>query len=241
MRHGRTTANAAGILAGNQPAELDDIGQAQARGLGERLAASGVVPAYVLTSPLVRCRQTAQLAMPDAKILDETRLIECDYGDWTGRPLKELAKEPLWRVVQVHPSAASFPGGEAMSAMSARAIEAVREWDARAEAEHGADAVVIAYSHGDVIKAIVADALGIHLDLFQRIVVDPASATVIRYTTLRPFLVRLNDVSGDLSLLRPPKRRRRRSRGSDAVVGGGAGEDASAKRTGMKTVIRSKT
>jgi probable phosphomutase (TIGR03848 family) len=237
LRHGRTTANAAGILAGNQPAELDETGQTQARRLGERLAASGVVPAHVLTSPLVRCRQTAQLAMPDAKILDEPRLIECDYGDWTGRPLKELAKEPLWRVVQVHPSAATFPGGEAMSAMSARAIQAAREWDSRAEAEHGPDAVVIAYSHGDVIKAIVADALGIHLDLFQRLMVDPASATVIRYTPLRPFLVRLNDTSGDLSLLRPPKRRRRRPERSDAVVGGGAGDNASAPNP----VIGSKT
>jgi probable phosphomutase (TIGR03848 family) len=228
LRHGRTAANASGVLAGNQPVELDDTGQIQARALAERLAASGVSPAYTLSSPLVRCRQTAEIALPDAKIIDEARLVECDYGEWSGQPLKKLAKDPLWRVVQGRPSAAVFPEGEAMAAMSARAIEAVREWDARAEAESGPDAVVVAVSHGDVIKAIVADAMGMHLDMFQRIAVDPASVTVIRYTPLRPFLIRLNDIGGDLSMLRPVKRRRRHAPNSDAVVGGGAGASAPA-------------
>ncbi|HEY2792634.1 MAG TPA: MSMEG_4193 family putative phosphomutase [Micromonosporaceae bacterium] len=227
LRHGRTTSNAGGTLAGHQPTELDEAGRAQANAVGERLRAAGVVPDLVLSSPLIRCRQTVAAALPDASVVEEPGLVECDYGDWSGKPLKTLAKDPLWRVVQAHPSAATFPGGEAMAAMSARAVAAVRAADARATAEHGPEAIVLACSHGDVIKAIVADALGLHLDEFQRIAVDPASLSVIRYTPLRPFLLRLNDIGGDLSGLKPPKRRRRtRKVSSDAPVGGGAGTGA---------------
>ncbi len=225
LRHGRTANNAGGTLAGHQPTELDEAGREQATGLGQRLA--GVPLRAVVTSPLVRCRQTVSLALPDTQPVVDERLVECWYGDWEGRPLKQLAKDPLWRVVQLHPSAARFPGaaGESMAQMSARAVAAVREWDARVEAEHGPDALWLACSHGDVIKAIVADALGMHLDLFQRLVVDPASVTAIRYTPLRPFLLRFNDSGAALTTLVPPKRRRRRRtpRESDAVVGGGAG------------------
>ncbi|MFY1682995.1 histidine phosphatase family protein [Micromonospora sp. WMMD730] len=225
LRHGRTTANAEGGLAGRQPVELDDTGRAQAEAVGQRLR--GLPLAAVVTSPLIRCRQTLQLALPQATPMVEDGLIECGYGAWEGQPLKKLAKEKLWPVVQQHPSAAVFPDGESMAQMSARAIAAVRAWDARITAEHGPEAVWLACSHGDVIKAIVADALGVHLDLFQRIVADPASVTAIRYTPLRPFLVRLNDTGGDLaSLVPPPARRRRRATGpadSDAAVGGGAG------------------
>ena len=105
----------------------------------------------------------------------EPDLVECGYGAWEGQALKTLAKDPLWRVVQQHPSAVTFPGrGEAMAAMSARAVAAVRAHDDRVRREHGDDALWLACSHGDVIKAVVADALGLHLDLFQRIVIDPA-------------------------------------------------------------------
>ncbi|MFY1576185.1 histidine phosphatase family protein [Verrucosispora sp. WMMD703] len=225
LRHGRTTANADGGLAGRQPVELDETGRAQATAVGERLR---LVPlTAVVTSPLIRCRQTLDLALPEASPVVDDGLIECGYGSWEGQPLKKLAKEPLWPVVQQHPSAAVFPGGEAMAQMATRAVAAVRAWDARLSAENGPEAVWLACSHGDVIKAIVADALGVHLDLFQRIVVDPASVTAIRYTPLRPFLVRLNDVGGDLAgLVPPPGKRRRRARrpaDSDAAVGGGAG------------------
>lgn len=225
LRHGRTTANADGGLAGHRPVELDDTGRAQATAVGERLR--GVPLAAVVTSPLIRCRQTLELARPDDPPTVEDGLIECGYGEWEGQPLKKLAKDPLWPVVQLHPSAVVFPGGEAMAAMAARAVAAVRRWDATVTAGHGPDAVWLACSHGDVIKAIVADALGMHLDLFQRIVADPASVTAIRYTPTRPFLLRLNDTGGDLaSLVPPPKKRRgRRARPapSDAAVGGGAG------------------
>jgi probable phosphomutase (TIGR03848 family) len=224
LRHGRTTANADGGLAGRQPAELDETGRAQAVAVGERLRALPL--AAVVTSPLVRCRQTLELALPQVTPVPDEGLIECGYGSWEGQPLKKLAKEPLWRVVQQHPSAAVFPEGESMAAMAARAVAAVRAWDARVTADHGPEAVWLACSHGDVIKAIVADALGVHLDLFQRIVADPASVTAIRYTPLRPFVLRLNDTGGDLAALVPPRRRRRRAAkpaDSDAAVGGGAG------------------
>jgi probable phosphomutase (TIGR03848 family) len=224
LRHGRTTANAGGVLAGWSPGvELDDTGQQQAAAVGARLAP--VPLAAVVSSPLDRCRQTAGAVLDgrDLELQTDDRLGEARYGDWTGRPLKELAKEPLWRVVQQHPSAAVFPGaeGEGLAQTQARAVAAVREWNARL----GPDAVWLACSHGDVIKAVLADALGLHLDAFQRIVVDPASISVVTYTETRPFVVRVNDTGGDVAALVPPKKRprRRRGRDSDAVVGGGAG------------------
>jgi probable phosphomutase (TIGR03848 family) len=225
LRHGRTAANASGALAGNQPVPLDDAGQLQAKAAGERLA--GLPLVAVVTSPLARCQETLALALPEVTPQVDARLVECGYGEWEGQPLKKLAKDPLWRVVQQHPSAAVFPSGEPLAAMSARAVAAVREWDGRITGTHGAGAIWLACSHGDVIKAIVADALGMHLDQFQRIVVEPASVTVITYTPVRPFLVRLGDTGAPLTSLVPAKtpRRRRAPRlsDSDAPVGGGAG------------------
>jgi probable phosphomutase (TIGR03848 family) len=218
LRHGRTTANASGGLAGHQPVELDDAGRDQAKRVGERLRELPL--AAVVSSPLIRCRQTLELALPGVAPQVDDGLIECGYGDWEGRPLQELAKEPLWPVVQQHPSAVVFPNGEAMAAMSARAVATMRRWDARVTAEHGPDALWLACSHGDVIKAIVADAMGLHLDEFQRIVADPASISVIRYTPTRPFLVRLNDTA-DLAGLVAAKKTD--GQASDAAVGGGAG------------------
>lgn len=225
LRHGRTSTNAGGSLAGHQPVEIDETGQAQADAVGARFAAAKLPLAAVVSSPLIRCRQTLARALPGAEPVLEDGIVEARYGDWTGQPLKKLAKDPLWSVVQAHPSAARFPGADAesMAAMAARAVTAIRDWDTRVTATHGPDAVWVACSHGDVIKAIVADALGLHLDLFQRITVDPASVTAIRYTPLRPFLLRLNDTGGDLAGFTPPKRRRRRRPSSDAAVGGGAG------------------
>ncbi|MPZ61800.1 MAG: MSMEG_4193 family putative phosphomutase [Propionibacteriales bacterium] len=234
VRHGRTTANANGLLAGRSPGvHLDETGQAQARELAERI---GVVPiSRFVTSPLVRCRETAAAlaghqaskAGKDAVSVD-SRLTECGYGSWTGRPLKELAKQPLWKQIQAQPSSVTFPDGESMRAMQARAVKAVRGIDAEVEAADGPDAVWVVVSHADVIKSVLADALGMHLDQFQRIAVDPASVSVVRYTPVRSFVLRMNDLGSDLRGLRPPKRRRRRA-SSDAVVGGGAGPD---RRTG---------
>lgn len=223
-RHGLTAATGT-TLAGHTPGlHLDDRGKAQAAELAQRLAP--VPLAAVVTSPLERCHETAAAITADrdgtAPQVDE-RLVEVRYGDWTGRPLKELTREPLWKVVQAHPSAAVFPGGEGLAATQARAVAAIRDWNARL----GSDATYLVCSHGDVIKAVLADALGVHLDQFQRIMVDPCSVSVIRYTDTRPFVARVNDIGGSVADLVPKKRRGgRRKASSDAVVGGGAGATA---------------
>ncbi len=132
--------------------------------------------------------------------------------------------------MQAQPSAAHFPGGESMAAMQARVVDAVRRRDAAIEQEHGPGAVWVAVSHGDLVKAVLADALGMHLDLFQRINVDPASVSIVRYTASRPFVLATNTHDGDLSWLVPPPpkkgRARKRAASGDAVVGGGAGPAA---------------
>jgi probable phosphomutase (TIGR03848 family) len=234
IRHGRTAANTSGILAGRTSGvELDDVGVKQATEAGTRI---GSLPLRaIVTSPLRRCRQTAQ-ALQAARAgscptLIEQALVECGYGDWTGRSLRELSKEKLWQSVQQQPSAVRFPGGESMTEMSSRAVSAIRSWDRRLAAEHGEDAIWAAVSHGDVIKAILADALGMHLDSFQRLLVDPGSVSAVRYTTVRPYVITVNSTAGDLSGLfrAPPKKSRgRRTKDQhDAPVGGGLGtEDA---------------
>jgi probable phosphomutase (TIGR03848 family) len=219
VRHGRSTANTEGVLAGWTPGvSLDERGSAQAAALPERLAAVPIAAA--VASPLERCLQTLQPlldARPGLELYTDDRIGECRYGDWSGRKLAELADEPLMEVVQQHPSAAAFPGGESMRAMQARAVDAVRDWNERVDATHGEDATYVMCSHGDIIKSLVADALGMHLDLFQRIHVEPCSVTAIRYTRTRPFLLRLGD-TGDFGSLVP-----RESGGGAGVVGGGAG------------------
>jgi len=225
VRHG-LTATTGHVLTGWTPGiSLDDRGQAQAAALAARLAPLPLDA--IVSSPLERCQQTAAAiaaARNGQQVLTEDRVGECRYGDWTGQPLKKLAQEPLWRVVQAHPSAVTFPGpdGESMPDMQHRAVAAVREWNARL----GQDATYLICSHGDVIKAIVADSLGLHLDQCQRIQADPCSLTVIRYTPMRPFLVRMNDRGGGVDDLMPRADDHARGRGgepSDAAVGGGSG------------------
>ena len=201
-RHGRTVANATGVLAGRTPGiTLDDVGVRQAEDASRRL--EGLSLAAAVTSPLERCKETAAILLRGSGVRArvERGLTECDYGDWTGRSMKELVKEDLWKVVQAHPAGARFPGGEAMAEMSARAVRAVRAWDARVTGSDGDDAVWLAVAHGDVIKSVLADALGVHLDAFQRIVVDPASLSVVRYTPRRSFVLAMNTTDGSLGHL----------------------------------------
>jgi len=223
LRHARSTANGSGVLAGRSPGvRLDSSGTGQAAALADWLARTPL--AEVVTSPLERCQDTIAplLAERSLPVVVEQDLAEVDYGAWTGRELKDLVKEPLWRVVQQHPSAAVFPEGEGLANVQARAVAAIRAHDARITARYGDHAVWLACSHGDVIKAVLADALGTHLDGFQRIVVDPCSLSVIRYTETRPFVLRVNDRGGDVSDLVPPPPKEGDS-SSDAVVGGSTG------------------
>ncbi len=219
-RHGLTDLTGP-VLAGRTPGvRLSEAGRAQAVALAGRIA--GVRLDAIVSSPLERCQETAAAvaAGRDLPVRTDEGFIECGYGEWTGRPLKELAKEPLWQVVQAHPSAAAFPGGESVADMQHRAVAAVREWNQRL----GEKGVYLVCSHGDVIKSIVADALGLHLDQFQRITADPAALTVIRYAPLRPFVLRLNDM-GELRLPEDSEEKDggENHTGSDAAVGGGPG------------------
>ncbi|MEO7125699.1 MAG: MSMEG_4193 family putative phosphomutase [Nakamurella sp.] len=194
VRHGRSIANGQHVLAGRTPGVgLDPAGVAQAAMLVERLANCTI--SAIVSSPLERCRATVE-PLAKARTLPVTiddRLNEVDYGAWTGRGLAELRDEPAWRTVQEHPSAMVFPQGEALAAVSARAVAAARE-----HAAANTNGAVLLCSHGDVLGAILADALGMHLDQFQRLVISPASVSVIRYTSTRCFVLRLGD-TGTLS------------------------------------------
>lgn len=204
IRHARSTANASGVLAGRtEGVELDELGHEQARATAQRLA--GVPIVTLVSSPMLRCQQTAaaiagQQSANPTLVTDED-LNESDYGRWQGRKLSDLSGEDLWQVVQRQPSAVVFPGGESLAGMQARAVAAIRRRDALIEAEHGAGAVWAAVSHGDLIGSILADALGMHLDLYQRIMVHPASTSVIRYTAHRPEVLTVNGGTSDLSWL----------------------------------------
>ncbi|MFT4199650.1 MSMEG_4193 family putative phosphomutase [Gordonia sp. (in: high G+C Gram-positive bacteria)] len=221
VRHGRSTANTASVLAGRSPGvALDDLGREQAAGLAERLGERRAELVAVARSPLQRCAETvaplmAGLDIPEI-VVDE--LAEVDYGEWTNRPLAELAKEPLWQTVQRQPSAAVFPGGEAMAAMAARAVGAVRELDARYGGADGSR-LWIACTHGDIIKAVIADAMGLHLDGFQRIVVEPASLSVVRYHPRQTVVHTVNNTAR-LSLPAPGAEL------AGTAVGGATGADA---------------
>ncbi len=222
LRHGRSTSNTAHTLAGrSEGVDLDDKGREQAAGLVDRV---GELPIRaVVCSPLLRCRRTIKPlaeALGLAPVIDE-RISEVDYGAWTGRKIGDLTKEPLWAVIQAHPSAAVFPDGEGLAQVQARAVAAIRDHDRRLADEHGGDALWLACTHGDVIKAVVADALGMHLDGFQRIAADPASTSVIRYTALRPFVLHVNHTGTRLTAaLTPPPPSEDQTPPGDAVVGG---------------------
>jgi probable phosphomutase (TIGR03848 family) len=227
LRHGRSTSNTAHTLAGrSEGVDLDDKGREQAVALVDRI---GSLPIRaIVSSPLLRCRRTVEplaAALALEPVIDE-RISEVDYGQWTGRKIGDLVKDPLWAVVQQQPSAAVFPDGEGLAAVQARAVAAVREHDRRLAEELGGDALWLACTHGDVIKAVVADALGTHLDSFQRISADPASMSVIHYTALRPFVVHVNHTGAELAAgltAKPAKTDDGRAEDvppEDAVVGG---------------------
>lgn len=220
IRHAESTANKAGELAGRTPGvDLTPDGAAQAVRLGMRLRT--VRPVRIVHSPLDRCVQTLRRiregmdapALPDG--MPEAGLNEVDYGGWQGKKLADLSHRREWRTVQNTPSAVRFPGGESIAEMSARAVEAVRRHDAEVVDECGASAVWMAIAHGDVIKAVLADALGMPLDLFQRLVISPCSLSAIRYTPDRPFVLALGAHAD--RLVRLPEA----DAAAEGVVGGG--------------------
>ena len=198
-RHGVTDATGS-RLGGHTDASLNERGRAQAERAARDLAEHEVAAVY--TSPIVRTRETATIiARPHGRFPSTTRgLVEVDYGDWTDRPLSELREEPLWSTVQSAPSRVRFPGGGTIRGMQAAAIEAVEQIAAR----HEDHEVVVAVSHADVIKAILAHHLGTGLDSFQRIAVGPASLSVVVLPADRSPMVLAMNVRGPVELPSPP-------------------------------------
>ncbi|MCF2571397.1 histidine phosphatase family protein [Brevibacterium sp. UCMA 11754] len=217
LRHGVSSANTAGILAGRAPGvSLTDQGVSALRNTLQMLPHRHF--SRLLHSPLMRCEQTAQIAA-SAVTADSVAavddLIELDYGEWTGRSLKELGGEELWKTVVESASQARFPGGESIAEAADRAVSQVRtvvdelrteERSDEEERSHGiedregrAERWAMLVSHGDIIKAIIADALAMPLDDFQRISVAPGSFTVIDFSGPRPVLTAMSVTAAGLS------------------------------------------
>jgi probable phosphoglycerate mutase len=197
VRHGLTPSTGATLPGRAKGLHLADKGREQASAAAARIGELGKVTA-VYASPLERTRETAA---PIGKTLGlrvrvERGLLECDFGEWTGKQLKELARRPEWRAVQRYPSGFRFPGGESFTEMHTRITTAI----ARLVARHPGETIV-AVSHADPIKAALADALGTHLDLFQRIVVSPCSISVVHYGPGGPAVLASNSTGDDLRTL----------------------------------------
>ncbi|MBO9310287.1 MAG: MSMEG_4193 family putative phosphomutase [Chloroflexi bacterium] len=192
IRHAANDFVKTGRLAGWTPdVHLNAEGRAQAAALGERLARTPLDAAY--SSPLERCVETAQAVLahhPHLTLVLSEAIGEVRYGRWQGAALKELAKRKLWRVVQITPSRARFPEGETLRAAQMRAVDALEQLAER----HPRQRVAI-FSHSDVIKLILAHYLGMHIDLFQRIEISPASISIVRLGSLRPSVVQINETS----------------------------------------------
>ena len=195
IRHAHSEANAAGVLSGRLPnVHLSDKGLEQAQGLISRLGEFPI--SQMRISPMERCFETVQpwineIVIPKFSkfepVIDEN-LTEVDYGTWSGRKLATLSKNKLWRTVQESPSRMYFPAGEGIAQMQSRAMNSVHE--IVSTKKKGAAVIV---SHGDVIKSIVASAMGMHLDEFQRIIIDPASVSILDYSGIKPRVILLND------------------------------------------------
>lgn len=220
IRHAHSVANASGVLSGRRPGiSLTEKGVSQSANLCLRLGSFPI--AQLRISPMERCLETItpwlnEVVLPVqpqlTPVIDEN-LNEVDYGSWSGKRLSVLSRKAEWKTVQQSPSRMYFPSGEGIAGMQARAMSSVHEL---ASSKGSKTAVVV--SHGDVIKSIVASALGVHLDEFQRIIIDPASVTVIDYSEIKPRILLLNDTRGTVTdLLSAPKR-------SKNLLGGGAGK-----------------
>jgi probable phosphoglycerate mutase len=218
VRHGVTPATGK-RLGGWTPASLSDEGRAQAEAAAQRLAHLDVAAVY--TSPIVRTQETAAIvAAPHGLTPVEHRgLAEVDYGEWTDRPLAELRKEPLWRTIQSAPSRVTFPGGGTIRGVSGAVTDALEE----IAGSHGDHDVVLAVSHADVIKAALAQFLGLGLDGFQRIVVSPASCSVVHLAAGHPPMVLRTNDHGPVEVPSPPKDEDAAADGADAGAGDGAG------------------
>ena len=210
VRHGLTALTDSTLVGWTPGIALDERGRAQAEAVAVRI--HPIKLAAIVSSPLERCRETAQAIFverdpPPAFELDE-RLADVRYGDWTGRSFKELQRERAWKTLHENPGSFRFPNGEALREMGARAVAAVRDWN-----EHlGPDTIYAIVSHADPIRAILADALGLGFDGYGRLAVGPASLSVVRYGPGGPTVLRVNDNGSDPADLLPVGTRSRASR-----------------------------
>ncbi|CAB4550046.1 unannotated protein [freshwater metagenome] len=222
LRHAHSVANAKGILAGRTPGiTLSERGVKQSLEVATRL--KEVTFSQIRISPMERCAETVQplianfskTAAKKINIETDDDLVEVDYGKWTGKKLAVLSKEKSWKIVQETPSAMYFPGGEGLLDVQARAMRGLNKVSKSAGSE-----TKLLVSHGDVIKAIVASVLGTHLDHFQKIVIDPASITVLDFNGKDYRVLTLNNTLDPISsfLVQPKK-----SMKSIALLGGGSG------------------
>lgn len=219
LRHGHSSANGLGILAGrDNSVKLSEIGLKQAESLIPVLAD----PSFdlILSSPIFRCQETLYPFLESttsqreqAELRLEDRLQEMDYGDWSGKKLGVLSKKPLWKTIQARPSIVRFPNGESFAEMSERVNSALHDI-----LNTGTKRVLVC-SHGDVIKAIIAQSLGLHLDQFQRIIIDPASISAIQMSTEGAQVIKVNDTS---HLPKSPGKAKPKKRGP--LLGGGSGK-----------------
>lgn len=207
IRHGLTALTESTLVGRTPGVPLDERGVAQARAAGERIRSVPIEA--IVSSPIDRCRETATIVAsvrePVPEVTFDDRFAEVDYGDWMGRPFKELHREPLWKSVIAHPAEVTFPNGEPLRAMATRAVAGVRHWNDRL----GPGATYLIVSHADPIRAILADALGLHFEGYQHLVVGPGSLSVIRYGGGPARVLRINDQGGDPGDLLPAKKRRR--------------------------------
>jgi probable phosphoglycerate mutase len=197
VRHGQTPTTGSTLPGRAKGLHLAEAGVAQAEAAAARIAQLRDVAA-VYASPLERTRETARpiAAARGLKVQIHRGLLECDFGDWTGAKLTDLRKLPEWRTVQSYPSGFRFPGGESFTEMQTRMVGAIDELVARHPGQ-----TIVAVSHADTIKAALAQALGTHLDLFQRIVVSPCSISAILYSAGGPAVLASNSTGDDLSRL----------------------------------------
>jgi probable phosphomutase (TIGR03848 family) len=190
IRHGTNDAHKDDILTGWTPGvHLNQVGQAQAQSLAQRLASVEIAAVYA--SPLERTMETAVAiaASHGLPVVVRENLGEVRIGRWTGQPLEKLRKRRLWHKVQFVPSVMRFPGGESFQEVQTRVVAELE----RLCVEHPRQTVAVV-SHSDVIKAAVAYTIGLHLDLFQRLVIAPASLTVLELGGPMPHLLCLNDI-----------------------------------------------
>lgn len=209
VRHAMSTANSDGVLAGRMDGiHLNERGREQSEAIVGKFAQLQI--SGICGSPLSRCRETAEPLCIDKKLpynVDE-RLNEVEYGSWSGRKLAELNEDPLWDAIQKRPNSVVFPQGEAMAGVFDRVTDFLNSMRGLEDEE-----IVVAFSHGDVIKACIASAYDIPRDAFQRVVIDPAGISLLRLSQDSTFVVRVNDSEATLSSMMARK-------GKDAVVGG---------------------